>query len=341
MARISVVIPTYNRPLLVQQAIESVLGQVGGHEFEIIVIDDGSAPATQESLEKYRGVVNYVRRSNAGLNPSRNYALGLASGDYVALLDDDDVWLPCKTEMQLAALGRYPQAAFVHSNFYIWKPDVGRKPDGLRTWFPTPYPWTDMYSERAHIEPADYAKHELPSRIEIHYGDIYRWSLTVPMVLPSTALIRRSALADGMRFPEFDSTGDWEFFARLSQRGGAVFIQHETTLNRSHEDATRLTRTDPTLRLRRRIAMIRRVWRQDARFSAQHGEEIDRIEAMCLRGLTRMYVARGDNELARAALSELKQVSSLGCRDRLLATMARVPFTHRMIALARRLPGLQ
>ena len=67
-------------------------------------------------------------------------------GEYVAFLDDDDVWLPFKTGMELKALSLFPQAAFVHSNFYIWKPGSDMKtPDGIRTWFPRPYSWNEMY----------------------------------------------------------------------------------------------------------------------------------------------------------------------------------------------------
>ena len=63
-----------------------------------------------------------------------------------------------------------------------------------------------------------------PTEVDAYAGDLYYWSIFSPMVLPSTAIIRRGALAPGEQFPERDSVGDWEFFARLSHRRGAVFL---------------------------------------------------------------------------------------------------------------------
>lgn len=331
MPLVSVIIPTFNRPQLVQQAIDSVLTQEGAFEFEIVVVDDGSSSETEAALRKYAGAIRYIKRANAGLNPSRNHALSLIKGEYVALLDDDDVWLPFKTRVQVAALGRHSQAAFVHSDFFIWKPAISQRANGLSTWFPRGYSWSELYPHHTRI-----TLDESSACYDVYCGDIYAWSLQMPMVLPSTAIVRRAALAGGMRFPEFDSTGDWEFFARLSKcSGGGVFVAAETVLNRSHEDATRLTRTDPAIRLRRRIAMIQRVWRQDADFANVHLEHIDRIESQCWRTLARLCIGRGHNSEARAALHEVRRRGGLSGGDRLLTVLSCVPFAHRAIDVLR------
>jgi len=333
MPLVSVIIPTYNRPLLVQQAIESVLAQQGALEFEIVVIDDGSSDDTEAALQKYAGAVRYIKRTNAGLNPSRNHALGLINGEYVAFLDDDDVWLPHKTQVQLAALAQYPHAGFVHSNFFIWKPAVAQRADGLATWFPRPFQWAELYPLRTRLQASD-----TTADYDAYCGDIYFWSLLMPMVLPSTAIVRRAALIGGVKFPEFDSTGDWEFFARLSKNnGGAVFVAADMVLNRSHEDATRLTRTDPAVRLRRRIAMIHRVWRQDRAFAAAHREQIDKIESQCLRKLTRLCIGSGRHADARAALGELRQYGGLSLHDYLLTMLSYTPYAHRAVDALRRM----
>lgn len=335
---VSVIIPTFNRHQLVQEAIDSVLGQRGGARFEIIVVDDGSTAETAEALRKYGDRIRYVRQDNAGLNAARNHALRLATGEYVALLDDDDVWLPFKTSLELAALEAFPHAGFVHSNFYIWKPGGARRPDGLRTWFPRPYEWHELYPRRVDFQVADAADIGLEKPgSTAYYGDTYYWALFAPMVLPSAAIFRRAAL-DDLRFPEFDSTcGDWEFFARLSHRHGGVFVPEETTLNRSHEDTWRLTRTDGSVQLRRRVAFVRRLWRQDPEFMQAHRTEVAATEARWLRQLARRQFLNGDSAAACAALDEIKMLSPAQSRrqDLLIGLLARMPFS-RQVAIALR-----
>lgn len=332
---ISVIIPTFNRPRLVQEAIESVRSQRAAADFNVIVIDDGSTRDTEEALRRYRDEIRYVRQENRGLNAARNHALRLARGEYIALLDDDDVWLPFKTSVQLAALARFPQAAFVHSNFCIWKPETNeRRPDGIRSWFPRPFAWDEMYSDRTDVAcDAPEASH-----VQAYFGDTYRWALYAPMVLPSAAIIRRAALDDDLRFPEFDSTcGDWDFFARLSHRHGGVFLPLETTLNRSHEDPWRLTRIEGSIQLRRRIALIRRLWRADPEFMSTYRVEVDRTEADCLRKLAKRLLLNADSAGARGALGELRRLGPMmrQARDLLLWALAFAPFPGGVAGLLR------
>lgn len=337
---VSVIIPTYNRPAFVQQAVQSVLAQQGGFAFDIVVVDDGSTADTAAALQRFGDAIRVVAQDNAGLNAARNHGLSLVRGEYVALLDDDDVWLPAKTRHLMTALLRFPQAGFVHSNFFVWKPDRDeRRADGLRGWFPRPYSWDEMYDQRHQVggEAGDSAEATAGGDgVEAYVGDLYYWSLFAPMVLPSTAIIRRSALAEGERFPEIDSVGDWEFFARLSHRRGAVFVPVETALNRSHHDAVRLTRTDPAIRLRRRIGLIQRVWRRDPAFAQAHAADVDRVETACLRRLARLSIAAGNGADARVSLRAMRAIEGhIQPRDAVLWALSRVPAASAGAALLR------
>jgi glycosyltransferase involved in cell wall biosynthesis len=338
--RLSVLITTFNRPQLVQEAIASVLAQDAGPPFEILVVDDGSSAETRDALRRFDGVIRYVRQENRGLNAARNHGLRLVEGDLVAILDDDDVWLPFKTRALLPALARFPQAGFVHSNFVVWSPATGeRRPDGLRRWFPRAFAWDEIYRERAEVAvPATSAADagEAPRVVEAWLGDLYYWSLYSPMVLPSTSIVRRGALGEGVGFIEENHVGDWEFFARLSHRCGAVFVPLETTLNRSHDDRYRLTRADPRQRVGRRLGMIERLWRADPAFVAAHGAELDRVEADCLRQLARVSVAAGEAGAAREALRALRRLPGQARpADLLLRAAAALPGAATAISLLR------
>jgi glycosyltransferase involved in cell wall biosynthesis len=88
----------------VLRAIQSVLDQTAPVE-EIIVVDDGSTDGTAEAIvARYGDLVKVVRQENAGVSAARNRAIREATGDWLAFLDSDDVWLPSKIQRQVAAL---------------------------------------------------------------------------------------------------------------------------------------------------------------------------------------------------------------------------------------------
>ena len=102
MPLVSAVITTHNRPQYLENAIKSVLRQTF-QDLECIVVDDASSDST-ESIYKNDPRIVYVQISNEesrGGNHARNVGIEHAKGEYIAFLDDDDVWLPQKIEKQL------------------------------------------------------------------------------------------------------------------------------------------------------------------------------------------------------------------------------------------------
>ncbi len=304
--RVSVVIPTYNRAHLVGHTIDSVLAQ-SFPGIEIIVIDDGSRDETPAVLAAYGDRIRVLRQPNNGMNPARNAGLALARGEYVALLDSDDLWLPFKIALQVELLERFPAAGFTFSEFFILRDASGtggaRDPRGLQTWYAGGRDWAQAYPRAFRARELGLA-HDAGSDFGVFAGCVFERSLHEPTVLPSTALMRRAALErHGLKLPEAEDThGDWEFFARLSRLEGALFCDLETTLNRSHEDPVRLTRGNPRQRLARRISMISRVWRADASFMAARAADVDAVEGRLLSKLARLQLLESDAEAARVSL---------------------------------------
>jgi glycosyltransferase involved in cell wall biosynthesis len=91
--RFSVLIPTYNREEHVRQAIESILAQTF-HDYELFVIDDGSTDGTPQLLASYGTRVRALRQANQGPEAARNKAAALAEGEYLVMLDSDDLLMP-------------------------------------------------------------------------------------------------------------------------------------------------------------------------------------------------------------------------------------------------------
>lgn len=102
---VSVVIPTRSRPELLRKAVTSVLGQEYAGSIECLVVHDGEDPAAWEQLSAgHRRVVSLRNSRSQGAAGARNCGLLAATGDLVALCDDDDVWLPGKLAAQVPRL---------------------------------------------------------------------------------------------------------------------------------------------------------------------------------------------------------------------------------------------
>jgi glycosyltransferase involved in cell wall biosynthesis len=91
MIRVSTIIPTYNNEATLAQAVDSALAQdLDGQE--IILVNDGSTDGTHGIAAGYGERIRVIEQPNRGFNRSRNAALRIARGEYVAFLDADDIW---------------------------------------------------------------------------------------------------------------------------------------------------------------------------------------------------------------------------------------------------------
>jgi glycosyltransferase involved in cell wall biosynthesis len=100
---VSVIIPTYNRADFLGQALDSALGQTY-KRMEIIVVDDGSTDQTAQLLDTYRKHIRYIYQEHSERSKARNLGITESSGEYIAFLDSDDLWLPEKVECQVKIL---------------------------------------------------------------------------------------------------------------------------------------------------------------------------------------------------------------------------------------------
>lgn len=114
MPTVSVIIPTYKHCDFVRTTLDSVFAQTFA-DYEVIVVNDGSPDNTAEVLRPLTdsGRIRYIAQENQGQGAARNRGLAEAQGEFVAFLDDDDLWPPDKLEWQVAALRRHPDAGMV------------------------------------------------------------------------------------------------------------------------------------------------------------------------------------------------------------------------------------
>ena len=115
---VSVIIPTYNRKHTLKRAIQSVYMQ-SLLPYEVIVVDDGSNDGTKEWVKQKYTNVKYIYQKNSGVSSARNKGIKIARGDWIALLDSDDEWLPNKLNEQTNKIKSNLDVKILHSN-EIW-----------------------------------------------------------------------------------------------------------------------------------------------------------------------------------------------------------------------------
>ncbi len=124
---VSVTIIFFNAEQFLRDAVESVLAQTYAN-WELLLVDDGSADRSTELALGYArthpGKVRYLEHDghrNLGMSASRNLGIRHSKGEYLGLLDADDVWLPHKLEQQIAIMEAHPEAAVVCGPVQWWR----------------------------------------------------------------------------------------------------------------------------------------------------------------------------------------------------------------------------
>ena len=128
MGNISVIIPTHNRADILPRAIKSVQKQTRPVD-EIIIVSDGSTDDTEEVVKNMAKEDDRIRliayHPGHNGNYARNQGLAAATGEFIAFLDDDDEWLPRKTELQMAIFEKEPEVGLVYSSQNCIYEDTG------------------------------------------------------------------------------------------------------------------------------------------------------------------------------------------------------------------------
>ena len=194
---VSIIIPAFNAASYIGAALDSVFAQTFS-DYETIIVNDGS-PDTDDlerMLEPYRERIVYLKQENSGPGGARNTAILKARGEYVALLDSDDVWLPNYLAQQMQALRGNPALDLIYCDALL----VGESPLAGRTFM--------------EVE---------PSRGEVTFESLLRWDC---VIITSCTVARRQSLIDaGLFDANLYYSEDFDLWLRLLQRGGRLAYQ--------------------------------------------------------------------------------------------------------------------
>ncbi len=261
--KISVIIPTYNRSKLLPRALSSVFKQ-SLQPHEVIVVDDGSTDDTHAVITHQFPQCQVIRQAQSGVSQARNRGIIAATGDWIALLDSDDEWLPEKLANQKRALENAPNCLLNHTE-EIWIRN------GVRV--------NPMY------------KHAKSG------GDIYLNCLPLCVISPSSVLIHHSAFDKHGYFDEsLPACEDYDLWLRICAHETVTFISeaqitkyggHEDQLSRQHwgMDRFRIQALEksiktPKLKMEYRIAAISTVIKKSniLALGARKREAVSRAE---------------------------------------------------------------
>lgn len=118
--RVSAIITAYNCQEFISDAITSVLSQTRPPD-EFIIVDDGSTDATRAAIQRFSGYnIQLITQDNQGPGAARNTGIRAASGDLIAFLDCDDIWLPHKTQAQAQYLQEHQRDSLVGAHSWWW-----------------------------------------------------------------------------------------------------------------------------------------------------------------------------------------------------------------------------
>ncbi|MEN0001555.1 MAG: glycosyltransferase family A protein, partial [Pseudomonadota bacterium] len=112
-AQISAIIPAFNAQTTLAETLDSIAAQTMRADIEVILVDDGSTDATATIAEQHLLSPKIIRVENGGAPRALNLGIEAAKGALICFLDADDIWLPEKTERQLAVLNAKPDLGFV------------------------------------------------------------------------------------------------------------------------------------------------------------------------------------------------------------------------------------
>ncbi len=197
--KVSVILTTYNRADMVQEAVETVLAQTYS-DFKLYVIDDGSTDSTSNVLTSYRSRLIYLYQPNRGVSAARNRGIRMSDGELVCFLDSDDLWKPTKLARQVAYMTKNPNHHICYTD-EIW---IRRG--------------TRVNPRKIHTK---------------HSGWIFDKVLPLCIISPSSVMLRRSVLDDVGPFDEtLPACEDYDLWIRIAAAYPIYFIPEQLIVKR-------------------------------------------------------------------------------------------------------------
>lgn len=236
MPLVSVVVPTYKRAPYLARCIDSVIAQTWS-DWELIIVDGQSGDGTAELVRSYQPRLGdrlvFIEQENQGCCIARNTAINAARGEFVALLDSDDEFLPAKLQRQMELFKLCPDLGLVYCD-YAYIDLEGRRHDSAFNEV-----WTEARGMRCE---------SVAQRHFVCPNNLFDHLIRQYFIATIVGVVRRDVLADDIRFLPNDQYGcEWLFYLEIARRTRAGYVDEPLCLH--HWVGGSLSRTSPTRNL--------------------------------------------------------------------------------------------
>ena len=299
---VSIAIPVYNGQAVLAQTLHSVLAQTHRH-LEIIVVDDGSTDGTWQMLESFGDAIRAIRQPNGGLASARNTGIRAARGEFIALMDHDDLCEPERIAVQLHFMLQLPEIVLCSSDFSAFNANGSVSASHIAAYYSRCSPGQGgvaaRYPSRGSLDISAClsAAPQRPVLVPTCCGAAYEELALGNFVHPPTVMFRRSVLKEAGEFdPGARTMCDWDWLVKVARVGDIGFIDRpllryrlsatqlssgERALTDSLHVAHRICERDPTLR-ERQPERFRKLFAEMYVDAAEARAAKNRIEAASL-----------------------------------------------------------
>lgn len=209
MPRVSVLLTCYNHLAYLPACVDGLRAQTYT-DFEVIALDDGSTDGTRDWLARQSLDLPFTtvfNEKNLGTYATLNVGLAQATGEFIAVLNDDDLWAPEKLERQVALLDTHPRVGLVHT-------------DGA---------FIDGHGDKMAGSPLGF------SFPRTETGDVLLALIDANKIIASAALVRRQCFDELGGFNDaYFGSGDWEMWYRIAEKWDIGYVDEPLTFYRVH-----------------------------------------------------------------------------------------------------------
>ncbi|MBW7989181.1 MAG: glycosyltransferase [Planctomycetes bacterium] len=278
--KISINLCCYNSEKYLKETLDSIVNQTY-KDWELIIINDGSCDSTESIIDHYikQGYpIVYKYQENQGLSSSRNEAIRLSCGDYIAFIDHDDMWLPHKLETQLRYLQTHPECGFLYSNAYVLQDKKQRLIFSMQTTMPE--------------------------------GSVFRTFLVRYPVNMQTVVIKKTLLdnMDHWFDKKLDLSEEYDFFLRFLHNVQAGYQREPLIMYRLHSNMSTVKKFHKIEE--ECLYILDKLRKSIPNFEEKYQDEIRLFRSRIASVMAAEYILQGEINKARSVLRSYMFVSA-------------------------------